>query len=238
VKRSKDFATEDLIHSSEQILADVGAIETIEDMFPNQTEDTISSAIRDRFIASVEKFVETDGYVELTISEDEMSVEGSFHPPSEGRKPIDLYDVTHLLQAKGIVFGIDWDAVKDAIYSCNTDWASITDVLIPSGAKPVNEVPEHLDIEEKLLQKAHPINLDSLRVDFKQRSPFVLVKEGEVLALRLPRQEGIQGSTVLGKVIPYNEEKIPTIKPGKNCEWKENCILAGCDGRFEYNEQM
>ena len=237
MKRSKDFATEDLIQFSEQILEDVSAIETIADTSPDQAEETISSAIRERFIASIEESVETDGYLELTISEDEMRVEASFYPPSEGRKPIDLYEVEHLLQSKGIVYGIDWDAIKQAIHSCNTDWAPITDVLIASGATPVNEVSEHLEIEEKLLQTAKNIDLDSIRVDFKQRSPFVLVKKGEVLAHRFQRREGIQGSTVLGKVIPYSEEKVVTIEPGKHSEWEEDCVVAGCDGRFEYNNR-
>lgn len=239
MKKSKDFASEDLIHSSEQFLEELGDVNSITEEFTDQVDEKISSGIRQRFISSEDEAldIEIDGYVELTTSEDEMKAVANFYPPSKDRKPIDLCDVENALQSKGVVHGIDWDVIKKAIFECNTEQVPITDVLIAKGTKPINEVPERVVIEEELLRKKKSIDLESIRIDFRQESPFVLVKTGDALACLFPNQEGAQGSTILGKALPYGKVTIAKINPGNNTEIKEDRIVASCDGRFEYNNR-
>ncbi|GAG92484.1 unnamed protein product, partial [marine sediment metagenome] len=114
MKKSKDFASEDFIHSSEQFLKELGDVDSISEEFTDQADERISSGIRQRFISSEDEAldIEIDGYVEIYTSEDEMKAEASFYPSSEGKKPIDLYDVENPLRSKGIVHGIDWDVIK------------------------------------------------------------------------------------------------------------------------------
>lgn len=236
MKKSKDFASEDFIHSSEQFLKELGDVDSISEESTDQVDERISSEIRQRFISSEDSAldIEIDGYVEITTSEDEMKSMANFYPPSKDRKPIDIYDVENALQKKGVEHGIDWDVIEKAIFECNNEQVPITDMLIANGTKPINEVPEHLIVEETLLSQQKSLDLESIRVDFRQRSPFVLVKKGEVLARLVPQQGGVQGSTILGKALPYASVKISKIEPGKNTELEENRIVAGCDGRFEY----
>ena len=239
MKKLKDFDIEDLIHSSEQFLEELGDVDSITEEFTDQANERISNGVRQRFISSEDEAlaIEIDGYVEITITEDEMKAEANFYPPSEHRKPIDIYDVEKALQSKGIIYGIDWDVIRKAIFECNTQQVPIIDVSIAKGTKPINEVPEHLIIEEKLLSQKEGLDLESIRVDFKQKSPFVLVKRGDVLAHFFPKQEGVQGSTILGRALPYTNIKISKIEPGKNTEMAEDYIVASCDGRFEYNNR-
>ena len=240
MKKSKDFASEDFIHSSEQFLKELGDVDSISEEFTDQADERISSGIRQRFISSEDEAldIEIDGYVEIYTSEDEMKAEASFYPASEGKKPIDLYDVENPLRSKGIVHGIDWDVIKKVIFECNTEQVPITDMLIANGTKPINEVPEHLIVEETLLSQKKSLDLESIRVDFRQKSPFVLVKKGDGLARLVPQQEGVQGATIFGKVLPYISEKISKIEPGKNTELEEDRIVASRDGRFEYNNRV
>ncbi len=235
MKRSKDYALEELIQKSEEALKELEDIKEITEEVSDKFTERITSVVREKFIESEEEPIDfqIDGYAKITISEDEMKVMADFYPPSEGRKPIDLYEVEHLLQSKRVVLGIDWEAVKNAILKCNTEKAAVHNVLIANGAKPENEVPEYLVIEDGLLEKSQAIDLDSLRVDFKMTSPFIFVKEGEVLARLQPKQVGRQGSTVFGKAIPYRTEKIAKIEPGENTRWEGARVVAACDGRFE-----
>jgi uncharacterized protein (DUF342 family) len=63
-----------------------------------------------------------------------------------------------------------------------------------------------------------------------------MVQEGEVLARVQPIQEGLQGTTVTGKALPYETKKIQKLAPGPNTNQDGDCVVATCSGRFEISQ--
>ena len=238
MKKVVDYSLEDFISKSELLLEDVGDVEGLVGEIPSDTTEKINSQIRKKSIESIEKFVDLqiNGYAEVSISEDEMKATADFCPPTGEMKPIELDDITELLDSKGIISGVDFDSIKEAIFKCNTERIQVTDVVIARGVKAVDEVPEHLIIEDRLLKESSSSGYGSGRVDFKEISPFVLVKEGQVLARNTPYRQGQMGSTIRGKAFAYKTMKITEIEAGENTRAEGDCIVTGCDGRFEYTE--
>lgn len=236
--KSKDYALEDFITKSEKLLEDVGNAEELVGEVPTEVEEKINGEIRKRVIESIEESIDLqiNGYAEVIFSEDEMTATADFYPATGGMKPIELDAIVELLSVKKITLGVDWDVIKEAVFKCNTERIQATDIIIARGTKPVDEIPEHLLIEENLLEESYRPEFESLRVDYKEISPFVLVKEGEVLARLIPRKQGTQGFTVRGKAVAYKKVKIPQIKAGENTRIEKERVVAGCDGRFERSE--
>ncbi len=238
MKKDVNYSLEDFISKSEELLDDVGDVEDLVGEVPTEVEEKINSEIRRRSIESIEESValQIKGYAEVSCSEDEMKATADFYPPTGEMEPIELYDIKELLDSKGITSGVNWDGIKEAIFKCNLERIQVTDVVIARGVKAVDEVPERIIIEERLLKESSSPDYESGRVDFKEISPFVLVKEGQVLARITPYQQGRMGSNVQGKAFAYTTVKITKIESGENTRAEGDCIVASCDGRIEYNK--
>jgi len=242
LSKDRDYFIEDLIKSSESILKDLEEIDEKGGLLPNSVEEKINLDKQKEEINSIDIIsgLKADGYVEISISPDEMTAVCDFYPPSEGEgfagseegKPIELESVEKIIEAKGIVTGINWDAINSAIFKCNTERIPVNDVVIAKGSPPKDEIPAHLEIEKELLGDTKNLDMDQRRIDYREVSPFVLVKKGDLLARVVPGVPGILGETVAGKSVPYKTAKIKTLKPGKNVTLKDEYALASCDGRF------
>ena len=117
-KRSADYALEDLITDSENLLGNMGEVEALVAETRAEGAETIDDEISRRALESIEEAVELqiNGYVELVISGDEMSAVADFYPPTGNMKPVDPDDIVPLMEAKGVTTGVDWDAIKEAIF--------------------------------------------------------------------------------------------------------------------------
>jgi uncharacterized protein (DUF342 family) len=174
-----------------------------------------------------------DGMAEISIAKDEMTVHATFFPPGGEGKPLELDAVMSLIQEKGVTTGIDLDAIKGCILTCNEERTRVSDAVIARGRRPVNEVPPYLVVSERLLPKEKAADFSSARIDFRELSPFILVKKGEVLATLTPKQNGAMGTNVRGTAVAFHKEAAPSPKPGKNTLWQEGSLVAACDGRFQ-----
>ncbi len=244
--RDKDYILEDILKDSESLISEIEKIDEENGLLPEKVEETIKEDVKREEMQSLDfsTAIRANGYVEVYVSEDEMKATADFYPPSEGisdagiepGKPIEPEDVEKVLEKKGIVTGIDWNAISEAIFRCNTERTPVTGVTIARGKKPVDEIPPHFEIIEELLKSRKPIDTDSQRIDFKEISPFTLVNKGQVLARLVPKVPGAFGETVLGKAIPFKKASIPQLKPGKNVVVEADIAKAGCHGRFIYTD--
>lgn len=231
--KSDDYALEEAIRSSEEIIREVEGFD-LGSQPPAGVEDNITNHVRELEFGSLEapEQVSPEGYVEVSVATDEMSAVADFYPPAEGRAPLTLSDVERALAAKQVTYGVDWQAVKEAVLACNTERIPVSEIAVARGKPPRDEVPAHLVIEPALLEKPPALDLQSLSVDYRAISPFRLVKKGEVLARLIPKQDGELGSTILGQALPFKKGTAAYPKPGENTEWSAEVVLAGCDGRF------
>ena len=238
-KKKRDYAVEDFLSDSSKLLDEIGDADGFINDLPTETAEAVSAEIRKKSLESIEKAVDlqTNGYAEILISEDEMQAVANFFPPSEGMEPFKTDDVAELISDSQIGQGVDWDVIGEALFKCNTEFEPVTDVVIACGSEPIDEIPEHLEIEKELLRKETDRDRDKTRVDFKRISPFVLVKKGDALAHVIRTKLGEMGFTVTGRSLPYKKVKIVQLLPGKNTQAEGDAVVSSCDGRFGHDDQ-
>ncbi|MBN2051398.1 MAG: DUF342 domain-containing protein [Spirochaetales bacterium] len=236
MKKSRDFFIEDLLEETKKEIEKLEKMDNILFSEGDIIDSQVALEVRRRFSEEDIEGIDfkVDGYMELMVSEDEMKAEADFFPPSEGMKPLSPETVEKIIEEHGITHGLDWEAVHEAVFKCNTELIPVKGVTVARGKRPIKEVPAHYIIEEHLLETNSGISRENKeRVDFRDISPFVLVHEGDILARLAPQQEGSFGTTILGKDIPYAVEKKREIEAGKNTKMTNGIIIATCDGRFE-----
>jgi len=235
MKKASDYSLEDLLVSSKSLIDKLGG--QVEQIIESETLDGSNPAgemSASQFVESEEAPTEllTDGYVEIALSGDELTVTADFYPASEDMQIITPDTVSLALSGKNVCYGVDQDVIDDAVFRCNTEQTIITDVVIARGIKPANEIPEHWVLEEKLLEKKPVADENALRVDYKEVSPFNYVKKGDILATLCPKSPGVEGHTVRGLLIPFGTAKVRMPHPGRNTEIVDGKVIASCDGIF------
>jgi uncharacterized protein (DUF342 family) len=239
--RNGDRGLESLIRGTEELIRDIPASALPAVGLPADgqvpAEARLDEDLRRQEAKNLAEMVEpsVDGSAQLTISRDQMLLLGTFFPPAGDGKPIELEEVQGKVEALGVTTGVDWEAVKGCIMTCNEDRCRVSDAVIARGRQPLNEVPPYLVVGENLTAGEKVENLAAARVDFRELSPFTLVKKGDVLASLVPAQAGVMGTTVRGNAVAFQKEKVFYPKPGKNTQWQEGGVTAACDGRFECN---
>jgi uncharacterized protein (DUF342 family) len=186
------------------------------------------------FSADVRK---NDGNIELSVAPDGMLVTATLYPPIGEGAPLTPDYVAELLARLGVVDGLLWDELTEAILSVNTDRRIIRDVTVARGMAPVSEYPEHIVIEDRFKPGFKPVSSDEHSVDWKTISPVIVVKRDEIIATVIARREGIPGRDVTGKEIPFTKDSVQTYTLGKNVERVDESIRASSDGRVILDAQ-
>jgi uncharacterized protein (DUF342 family) len=232
MKQSTDYTAQDLVTSSETLLEDVSGAEDLVVAAPSEeTQQKVSSEMLKRFMVEEEDYPQ-DGYVDIKVCDDEMEARADFIAPSGGGQLLGPDDVSRVLEAKEISIGVDWEAIKEALFRCNTERLDVLDFPVARGVEPVDQLPEHLVVEQQLLRTEKQEHVEVQRVDLRNTSSLVIVKKDEVLARLVPEQQGREGYTVYGKALAYKAGKVPRLNPGKNTRLEGDRIVAERDGRF------
>jgi len=136
------------------------------------------------------------------------------------------------LNEKGIVFGIDEEAIKKAVKGAIESDLSC-EMLVAQGTRPTN------GIDAKLLKlvdndaKGRPADLEHGRVDFKNLNLFTIVTKGQILAERIPHTQGIPGMNIFGDTVAAKPGKPLMIPTGKNTQIiEEHKVISLIDGQF------
>jgi len=232
--RNEDRGLENLIRGTEELFRDIPAV-GVPGGVADALEERLDEDVQRQEVQTLAGMLEpsTDGSVEVTISKDQMLVHGTFFPPSGDGKPLELDAVRSRIETLGVTSGVDWEAIKGCILTCNEERSRVSDAVIARGKKSVNEVPPYLVISDNLKPKEKAEDFAAARVDFKEVSPFTLVKKGDVLASLMPKQDGAMGTTVLGTAVAFQKEAVSYSKPGRNTQWQAGSVLAASDGRFQ-----
>ena len=125
----------------------------------------------------------------------------------------DINDVQIMLHSYGILHGIADDAQIKAFlngeFSVGEQWT------IASGTKPIPDTPPHTNYHFD----TDPIKIGTLTedglMDWKDRGQLPQVKEGDLLAEKIPGPKGEAGIDVYGKTIPIPKLRVQRFKCGK-----------------------
>jgi uncharacterized protein (DUF342 family) len=172
-----------------------------------------------------------DGNVTISFSDQDLEARADFNPPIGRGEPITPDYINALLEKLNIVYGIRWDTIQDAVLNCNTERHPLKDVLIAKGDEPVNEVLEYFEINPHLTQRNLPPK-DGAKVDHRAYSPFIIVKQDQVLARVRPRQTGRDGKNVHGMILPHATVRPEGVSGGENTRSDGKYIISLINGQL------
>lgn len=237
--KKDEAALDALVRDAEELLGHIGDTDRLVADLPDKTVADINAELRRIEFESLDRSdnPQIDARVEIRVSPDHMLCEADFFPAASGGRPLELEEVERLLAARGIVSGVDWNVIRRSIVRCNTEGIAIDSVVIAEGKKAVPEIPEHFLMRSRLVKPPAPQETKTGRIDHKERSPFVLVEPGELLAKRIRGQRGQSGSTVFGAELPPPKKRITVLTPGKNTRADGDAVFATTAGRLAFKRR-
>lgn len=174
--------------------------------------------------------------IKITFSSDEYKAYADFIPASGEGAKLTIGYVKSVISEAGIKYGIDWEIIDSTILFCNNNNKSRSGVKIATGKEPVKELPSYWKLEEKFFHHAIGLDQESLKVDYKERSPFIMVKKGELIARKVAGTKGVPGLSVKNKPIKFKKKKMVQFSPGRNTLEHEGKLLASTSGRYEVSD--
>lgn len=147
----------------------------------------------------------TDAQYRIDIAADKMSASLTV-TVAHGGTAVDAGDARAALAAKGVVFGIDEDAVARAVAAPGTA------VDVARGQLPKPGVDGRLETLIHTDETHRPLEDEKGHVDFRERGTVRWVEAGAPLMRRHPPQPGVPGRTVAGtdvSVATPKDAKLP-----------------------------
>jgi uncharacterized protein (DUF342 family) len=172
---------------------------------------------------------QNDGHIEVTFSENDIEAKGDFYPPLGSGRPITSEYIDTILARLNLVYGVDRNTVTEAALKCTAEHRIVKDVLIARGDYPVPEVPEYVQLNPFLGQNAPA---GSGRIDYRSRSPFIIVKKDQALAKQKSRKPGRAGKNIHGAAVPYETAKPEGVTGGVNTRMEGRLLLSNINGQM------
>lgn len=130
------------------------------------------------------------------------------------------------LNEAGVVYGINENAIENGI-------RSLTPFIAAEGTPPIAGENAYIDRKFNLGVAGKPIIDEAGRADYKDLNLFVLVKENQTLAIRIPQTKGTPGKNILGEVVPAQNGRPCPMPEGKNTKVVgEHRLIATVNGQI------
>lgn len=159
-----------------------------------------------------------DAIMSVEITDMEMKAFMSVRPPGIGGSDLTFENILAILKNNGVIFGIRDETIQR--FEEKPDYN--THVLIAEGAKPVNGNDAKIIYNFKTDHTNVVLKEKDGKVDFKDLNIVENVVAGQFLAKKIPHEEGQQGQTVTGKMLPAKSGKDIEIGIGKNVRLSED----------------
>ena len=157
----------------------------------------------------------------VDILEQEMKATINVSPPGRGGAEASAEEIRGLLRARGVVLGIQEEAIRAFI-----DHPRYNErVPVAEGIKAVNGRDARVIYNFKV---RHDVQLKERngRIDFKELDLVQNVEAGQVVARKEPREDGTPGQTVTGRILPAKPGRDTAIECGKNVKLSEDGMNA------------
>ncbi|MBQ6297210.1 MAG: DUF342 domain-containing protein [Selenomonadaceae bacterium] len=130
------------------------------------------------------------------------------------------------LDEAGVVYGINEDSVEIGI-------RSLTPFVAAEGLLPIPGENAYIDRKFNLGVQGKPIIDEYGKADYKDLNLFVLAKENQTLAIRIPQTKGTPGKNILGEVVPAQNGRPCPMPEGKNTKVVgEHRLIATVNGQI------
>ncbi len=153
-----------------------------------------------------------DGSIRVEISEDEMKAFVHFVPPRYSGRHMETDDVQEALKNAGAVFGIDSDRITAYLETMEYH----EPLLAAKGIRPRNGRDAYIDYKVRIENTRVSFEEDeSGKVDFRNLELLENVVVGQLLAVKVPAEEGVTGHTVTDRLLPSRAGKDIKMQYGK-----------------------
>lgn len=173
-----------------------------------------------------------DGTITISFKDNDLEAIADFHPPMGNGQALTPDYISTMLDRLSITFGVNYEAIQEATLECNLNRKTVHDVVVARGEKPVEEVREYFEANPAFRSWPRIPDGDVPRIDYREISPFVLVKKGQILAKQRPKIEGKDGTNVHGETIPHTFSNPQGATSGPNTKVSGDVIVASCEGRL------
>ncbi len=130
------------------------------------------------------------------------------------------------LSEAGVIYGIDDDSIDVGI-------RSLTPFVAAEGLQPIPGENAYIDRKFNLGVQGKPIIDDYGKADYKDLNLFVLAKENQTLAIRIPQTKGTPGKNILGEPVPAQNGRPCPMPEGKNTKVVgEHRLIATVNGQI------
>jgi len=171
-----------------------------------------------------------DEEVLVYVSQDGMVATMTLLPP-EGGKLLDYQDVMQALKDKGVVYGIDEKAIRQALDSRKYG----EEVIVARGLPPQDGEDARLTYHFKTERKSKPEIREDGTVNYHSLDNIENVAKDQVLVTLTPHTPGVDGKTVRGTTVQAKPGKPLVLPAGKNVIISEDGLnlVAAIDGKAE-----
>ena len=178
----------------------------------------------------------SDGNLSVSFSENDLEVFADFSPAGLNGKPLDTGAITEILERINVVHGAHWDSINMALEECNANRCQVKNVLIARGTMPETEIAEYYEMNPLLSRGNKQIDSRS-RINYRERSPFTIVKKGQILARLKPARPGKEGTNVHGEPLPFRTIHPEGVVGGANTRTEATQIVAEIHGQLIDNKK-
>jgi len=147
--------------------------------------------------------------IQIRVSNDKLN---AFVVLKDDGRPPRYEEILRMLKSFGIKYGIDNEKIKELEILPRYE----TPILVAMGVPPEKGVDARIE---------YPF-LEKLEEAQKRKKKFVIVKEGDVLAIKHPATPGKEGINVYGEPVPPQPGKDMNIRVGKNVKLIQNGLVA------------
>ncbi|HOO71875.1 MAG TPA: FapA family protein [Spirochaetota bacterium] len=172
-----------------------------------------------------------DSSMRVEISEDEMRAFVHFIPPRYSGRHMETDDVLEALKTAGVAHGVNNDRISD--YLENMDYHE--PLVAAQGQRARNGRDAYIDYKVRIDNTRVSFEEDeSGKVDFRNLELLENVVVGQLLAIKVPAEEGVPGRTVTNRILPSRAGKDTKIQYGKGTILSED----GTELTAEINGQV
>ena len=161
----------------------------------------------------------------VELSRDKMKAIVKYDTRGGARLPTKDMVMAALAEA-GVNYGIDEEAIEHGI-------GSLKPFTAAQGLAPINGENAYIDRKFDLGVQGRPVVDEYDKVDYKDLNLFVLAKENQTLAIRIPQTKGTNGKNVLGDVVPAQNGRPIPMPEGRNTKVVgEHRLIATANGQI------
>ncbi|HNX58063.1 MAG TPA: FapA family protein [Spirochaetota bacterium] len=161
--------------------------------------------------------VEYDSTMRVEVTIDEMKAYVHFMPPRFAGRNMEYDDVMEALKSSGVVAGVNEKRIQDYLEAM----VYTQPLVAAEGIPPRNGRDAWIDYKVRINNRVDFSQFDG-QIDFKDLNLIENVVVGQLLAVKVPAEKGVQGRTVTNRVLPSRSGRDLQIKHGQGTILSDN----------------